>query len=149
MAMSFQIPESVFTDELLEGIERLGNRKNGHVTIESDPTGRSAKDPGAKLDSGKIMGGLLADFSLALTAVAEVGTYGANKYTRNGWESVPDAIRRYGDAKWRHLLKGATQPIDPDSGLMHKAHEAWNVLAELELMLRAPMVTDSVVPTRS
>lgn len=103
---------------------------------ESDPTGRTAKDPGAKLDNGKIMGGLLADFSLALTAVAEVGTYGANKYTRCGWESVPNGIQRYGDAKWRHLLKGATQPIDQESGLMHKAHEAWNVLAELELMLR-------------
>lgn len=130
MAISTRVPELEMTLTQTAG---LGGRRTDH---ESDPTGRTAKDPGAKLDSGKIMGGLLADFSLALTAVAEVGTYGANKYTRCGWESVPNGIQRYGDAKWRHLLKGATQPIDPESGLSHLAHECWNNLAVLELVLR-------------
>lgn len=103
---------------------------------EADPTGRDPHEPGAKLDHGKPMGGLLADFSLALMAVAEVGTFGANKYSRGGWQTVPEAVTRYGDAKWRHLLKSRHESHDPESNLLHKAHEAWNVLAELELMLR-------------
>lgn len=82
------------------------------------------------------MAGLLNDFSLALTAVAEVGTFGAIKYTRGGWQTVPNAITRYNDAGWRHRLMAQRQPHDRDSGLLHKAHEAWNILAELELILR-------------
>lgn len=104
--------------------------------VESDPTGRSPNDPGAKLDNGKVRAGVLADFSLALAEVAKVGTFGANKYTRGGWQTVPNGIERYDDAKWRHLLKMRHERIDPDSGLMHRAHEAWNALAVLELELR-------------
>ena len=44
---------------------------------ENDPTGRGAHEPGAKLDAGKPLAGVLSDFSLALIAVAEVGTFGA------------------------------------------------------------------------
>jgi hypothetical protein len=106
------------------------------VTEEIDPTGRKASDPGAKMDGGKPMAGLLGLFSRALTAVAEVGTFGAGKYTRGGWQAVPNGIERYDDAKWRHTLKGYQEARDPDSGLLHAAHEAWNALAKLELMLR-------------
>lgn len=103
---------------------------------ETDPTGRSASEPGAKLDAGKTYAALLADFSRALMAVAEVSTFGAKKYSRGGWQSVPDGITRYTDAKWRHLLAGAASAHDPESGLLHAAHEAWNALAVLELKLR-------------
>ena len=103
---------------------------------EADPTGRDAHQPGAKLDAGKTQAGVLNDFSLALMAVAEVGTFGAVKYTRGGWQSVPNAIARYNDAGWRHKLKGCVAEYDHESNLLHKAHEAWNVLAELELILR-------------
>lgn len=104
--------------------------------LEIDPTGRSAHEPGAKLDHGKMKAAVLSDFALALSEVAKVGTFGANKYTRGGWQSVPGGIERYDDAKWRHLLKSRHEPIDADSGLRHRAHEAWNVLAVLELELR-------------
>lgn len=102
---------------------------------EKDPTGKDQHDPGAKLDNGKIKAGVLADFGKALEAVAIVGTYGANKYTRNGWKSVPNAVERYTDAKWRHLLAQHEHMYDHESELMHLAHEAWNVLAALELTL--------------
>ena len=92
--------------------------------------------PGVKDDADKICAGMLADFSLALQAVAEVGNYGLHKYTRCGWETVVDGILRYYDAKWRHLLAERHESYDPDSGLLHAAHEAWNTLARLELMLR-------------
>lgn len=106
------------------------------IRRESDPDGLDAHEPGAKLDSGKIQAGLLGLFSRALLAVAEVGTFGATKYARGGWQSVENGIERYDDAKVRHMLKGYYEDDDPDSGLSHAAHEAWNALAKLELMLR-------------
>lgn len=107
------------------------------VVAEHDPHGVDRRAPGAKLDSGKVCGGLLDDFALALLAVAEVGTFGANKYSRGGWQAVPNGEQRYRDAMWRHLLKERHEERDTDSGLRHAAHRAWNALAELELCLRA------------
>jgi hypothetical protein len=103
---------------------------------ERDPFGADPHQGGAKLDDGKVMAGLLGDFALALRAVAEVGTYGAGKYTQGGWQQVPNGITRYNHAKWRHLLDGCHEPCDAGSGLSHAAHEAWNALAVLELRLR-------------
>lgn len=106
--------------------------------MEHDPTGRGAHEPGAKLDGGKIRAGLvLGGFSRALEQVARVGTFGAAKYTDNGWRSVPNGQERYSDALYRHLLQEAQgQDCDPDSGLLHAAHTAWNALARLELILQ-------------
>lgn len=106
---------------------------------EIDPHGKDAHQPGAKLNAGKNRLGLvLLDFSLALQAVGQVGTYGANKYSPHGWLSVPDGHVRYTDALFRHLFKEAAgQPLDPDTNLHHAAHAAWNALARLELLLRA------------
>lgn len=105
---------------------------------ETDPTGRDQHSPGAKVDAGKLRAGLvLGDFARALTAVVEVGTFGANKYTAHGWIEVPNGLARYEDAKLRHMLKrNLGEERDPDSGLLHLAHEAWNVLATLDLYLR-------------
>lgn len=104
---------------------------------EHDPTGRDQHEPGAKLDAGKPRPALvLGGFSRALAAVTEVGTFGAAKYSDNGWRSVPDGQQRYTDAMLRHWLADpcGLSP-DPDSGLAHAAHLAWNALARLELML--------------
>ena len=104
---------------------------------ETDPTGRKPQEPGAKLDAGKLQVGLMIfGFANALDAVAAVTTFGARKYTPNGWRQVPDGFNRYTDAMGRHLLaemKG--QSHDPDSGLLHAAQTAWNALARLELLL--------------
>ena len=102
--------------------------------IKANPI--SQHTPGAKLDEGKPMAGLIGDFGLALTAVAEVGTFGAKKYTRGGWQYVEDGEVRYRDAMWRHLLKENQETVDPDSGCAHAAQVAWNALARLELLLR-------------
>lgn len=106
---------------------------------EKDPHGIAANQPGAKLDAGKapIRRGLLEYFPRACEAVAQVSQFGANKYTWNGWESVPDGVNRYGDAMARHAAKARIEgPYDKDSGLLHAAHEAWNALARLELLMR-------------
>lgn len=110
-----------------------------HLKSEQDPNGKGQHEPGAKMDSGKVKAGILGDFSLALMEVAKVCTYGAKKYTRHGWEEVPNGVERYHDAKWRHKLACKYNRFDDESGLLHLAHEAWNTLAELELMLRGEL----------
>ena len=109
-----------------------------------DSTGRvhlSSDDlhvPGAKDDNGKPMAGVLLDFSRALQTVVDVGTYGAKKYTRTGWATVPEGSQRYLDAMMRHLLAMDVDPdgLDKETGLPHLAHVAWNALAVLELQAR-------------
>jgi Domain of unknown function (DUF5664) len=105
---------------------------------EADPHGKSAHEPGSKLDAGKNRLSLvLHGFAKALEEVGRVGTFGAKKYTDNGWVAVPEGVNRYTDAAYRHLLKEAQGEMqDPDSNLLHSAHVAWNALARLELILR-------------
>jgi len=87
-----------------------------------------------KHDEGKPMVGLMMDdFSLALMEVAKVSTFGIEKYKERGsWKKVQDASNRYEDALCRHSLQKGR---DNESGLLHKAHRAWNALAVLELEL--------------
>lgn len=105
--------------------------------IEKDPLGKDAKNPGSKLDAGKPRAAILGDFGRALLEVAKVGTYGTNKYSEKGWLVVPNGVKRYSDALYRHLLKESYEDHDEDSELSHAAHVAWNALAVLELTLRA------------
>lgn len=117
---------------------RLPGPTGNCISHESDPLGKSPHQPGAKLDAGKTrMGLVLLGFSRAFTEVARVGTYGANKYTDDGWMEVPNGEQRYTDALLRHLMaEGTGQHIDPDTQLLHAAHAAWNALARLDLILR-------------
>lgn len=108
-------------------------------SLERDPNGTHPHTPGAKLDAGKNRLGLVVGgFSRALRAVGRVGTFGAEKYTAHGWVSVPDGQERYTDAMYRHLLdEAAGEVLDPQTGIPHAAHAAWNALARLDLLLRA------------
>lgn len=93
--------------------------------------------PGTKADANKPRVALMAHgFSQALIEIAKVTTFGATKYTPNGWKKVPNAQERYADAMYRHLLyEAGGEDIDPDSKLLHAAHAAWNALALLEFKL--------------
>lgn len=106
---------------------------------ELDPNGKKPNEPGAKLDHGKNRLGLvLGDFARALEEVGRVGTFGAKKYTPGGWVEVPDGIDRYHDAMYRHLMAYSRDDLrDRDSGLSHLSHACWNMLAILDLTLRA------------
>lgn len=94
---------------------------------------------GIKYDGGKapIYRGVLAYFPRAVEVVASVSNFGASKYAWSGWQNVDNGIERYSDALVRHLTyEGQGEVLDPDSGLYHAGHTAWNALARLELMLR-------------
>ncbi|MBL8224475.1 MAG: hypothetical protein JNM50_04020 [Chromatiales bacterium] len=92
---------------------------------------------GIKHDQGKVEPELvMRGFAHALEAVAAVATHGAAKYAPDNWQHVEP--RRYLNAMYRHLLaEHQGETIDPESGLHHAAHAAWNALARLELLLRA------------
>jgi len=112
-------------------------------TDEVDPSGIEQHIAGAKLDAGKPDASMLLMFGRALLEVAKVGTVGAAKYSRGGWQFVPDGIRRYTAALLRHLFKEHYEKIDADTELLHAAQVAWNALARLELLLREEESDDS------
>lgn len=126
-------------DESLRSVvlKRVGEGVTKVVARESDPHGKDQHETGAKLDAGKPRLGLvLGAFANALVEVGKVGTYGAQKYTDNGWLDVPSGKARYTDALLRHVLAETNETHDPDTNLLHAAHAAWNALARLELILR-------------
>jgi hypothetical protein len=89
---------------------------------------------GKKYDHGK------PDYSLmpvlAEEAVIKVLTFGANKYGRENWKLVEDAVNRYTAATKRHMAaiqKG--EKLDPESGIHHYAHAICSLLFLLELEL--------------
>lgn len=106
-------------------------------------------DKGVKLDEGKPrMGLVLGGFADALLEVGRVGTFGAEKYTDNGWQSVENGEERYTDALFRHLLKYKLgEEFDRESHIRHLSHVAWNALAILSLHLRDSLATTSGVPS--
>jgi len=92
-----------------------------------------------KYDGGKspIYRGAIAYFPRAISAVAAVSAFGASKYAWQGWRGVDDGYNRYSDAMVRHLgYEAEGEVLDPDSGLLHAAHSAWNALARLELLIQ-------------
>ncbi len=110
-----------------------------HESVELDPSGLDAHAPGAKLDDGKVRVWLmLSGFSRALAAVADVTTKGAAKYSPNGWMTVVNGEDRYMDAFGRHMIElGTGEQIDEQTQCLHHAQMIWNLLAALELQLRA------------
>jgi Domain of unknown function (DUF5664) len=83
--------------------------------------------PGFKGDVGKSRWDLLP--VEAVREVVGVLTYGATKYTVDGWRIVPKARGRYYAATLRHLTSWWDgEPRDPETGLLHLAHAACNLL---------------------
>lgn len=118
-------------------LRRPEELRQAYEARESDPKGLDPHQPGAKLDAGKNRLGLvMRGFTRALFEVGRVGTYGAEKYTDNGWVKVEGGKERYTDAAYRHLAEDELNWIDTSTTLFHLAQAAWNLLAVLELRLR-------------
>ena len=104
-------------------------------------------EKGVKLDNKKPrMDLVLGGFAKALYEVGLVGTFGANKYSDDGWKYVDNGIERYLSAMLRHYIKYKNgELIDEESGLPHLSHMAWNALAVLQLSIE---VEHKDVPVR-
>ena len=87
----------------------IGMYKNAQK--ETDPTGKTLGEDGAKMDNGKI--DLLTVLQQFPNALSEV-----NRYKR---------------ALLRHTIKDG---VDSESKLLHSSHAAWNALAVLEFELK-------------
>lgn len=85
-------------------------------------------------------------FPNAITEVAKVMTWAAeNKgYKPHDWKQLPNAETEFSAAASRHRVKGFIQKgegvaaidrTDEESNIVHLAHAAFNILAELELVL--------------
>ncbi|WKV20500.1 hypothetical protein 16Q_107 [Pseudomonas phage 16Q] len=98
---------------------------------------------------GKVRVELLDDgFPLALREIAKVMTWAqdAKGYKDHDWQNLPNAEVALAAAASRHRTDHIKQRVvegldiykcvDSESSLLHKAHEAFGVLAQLELMLR-------------
>lgn len=78
-------------------------------------------EAGLKFDGGKLRYSLIPP--IATKALAEVLTFGANKYAANSWQTVPNGEERYLDALIRHLEAWRDGEVkDPESGLPHLSH---------------------------
>ena len=95
-----------------------------------------------KYDEGKpnlslVFGG----FNKALLDVGYIGTFGARKYTPNGWKDVENLYERYSSALLRHMFAAMSPRVkdiyDNETGRLHLAHVAWNALALTEHMLKS------------
>lgn len=81
---------------------------------------------GMKFDSGKLRYSLVPPETTR--ALAQVLTFGAQKYAPNNWQLVEDGETRYLDALYRHLeAYRLGEEIDQESGLPHLSHALTNV----------------------
>jgi len=93
-----------------------------------------------KADGGKSNPLLLEqDLAGALYLVNRVLDYGAEKYERAGWKTVES--ERYDQAARRHKRsRDCGELIDDESGLFHLAHEATNILFQLQMEIEKASV---------
>ena len=125
----------------------LNAPKNTCETIKNEKPSETTENikqlhlPGMKYDEGKpnlslVFGG----FNKALLDVGYIGTFGARKYTPNGWKDVENLYERYSSALLRHMFAAMSPRVkdiyDNETGRLHLAHVAWNALALTEHMLK-------------
>jgi len=96
---------------------------------------RKKMERGAKHDQNKPRYDLLPP--IAIDELAKILTFGAEKYSENSWQDVPNGLERYRAALLRHtfaMQRG--ELIDDESGLPHSAHAmcCCSFIVELERM---------------
>ena len=80
-----------------------------------------------KYDTGKTMWHLLP--LDVIEGIAKVMTFGADKYSEDGWKNTDLGISRCYSAMMRHYMAMQSgEHIDPESGLPHAYHFATNAM---------------------
>lgn len=133
-------PEDVaVTPEVLQFLTRHWNEDTDPVEVYLEKLRTSevrVKDAGGS-EKGQKASQLAAMDPLALLHLGEVCAMGASKYAAFNYLQSGYDWRLSFDAALRHLLAAwAGQDYDPESGLLHTAHAAWNMLAIVSFQLR-------------
>lgn len=106
------------------------------VNIKNEILAKGGRD-----DSEKTRFDLLEPY--ALEQLAKVFTFGARKYADNNWLDRPMAWSRILASLHRHLNKFQQgEEIDPETGLSHAAHIAWNAMALVSYAKHCPEKDD-------
>lgn len=72
----------------------------------------------------------------ALTEVAKVLTFGAQKYDEENWRKLDNLHNRYSSGALRHIFAHIDdEELDPESGLSHLAHAVCCLMFKLEIEL--------------
>jgi hypothetical protein len=84
---------------------------------------------------------IFRQFPRAISKITDLSQYGHLKYSEGdedyqNFSRVPEADTAYQDAMLRHISDMYSKGEIDESGFHHKAHIAWNALADLELILR-------------
>lgn len=110
---------------------------DAHEALTFGPLEPKGRAGGLKFDGDKPrMELLIQGMPRALEAIGAVLTFGAAKYEAHSWQYVEDNHNRYWAAKTRHeLARAKGEQRDPETGMLHLAHEACNALFLLELAL--------------
>lgn len=82
---------------------------------------------GLKLDAGKLRYDLIP--AEQMEQIADIFTFGAEKYAPNSWQGIEDAQNRYYAALMRHLQAWRMgEIVDSESGRPHLAHVMVNAM---------------------
>lgn len=99
-----------------------------------------ARESAAKHDQGKLPWHMLP--REALERILEVYVMGARKYGEDNWRQGLLFMRVW-DAAQRHLWAWRDgEDLDPESGLSHLAHAAWNIITLLAYLNTHPEMDD-------
>lgn len=123
-----ELPEGVWADTLQAPEEtRLGA---GQLDTSEPNTETSG---GTRFSAGKPK--LVGVPVLGLYEVARVSEYGAQKYALFDWH-LGQSFSTCLNACARHLFRALLDPLarDPESGLLHLGHAAWNLIALLHFI---------------
>jgi hypothetical protein len=150
----FELNTERFSTEMeqrigVNGSARLGSFHLGAIATDPiDTTELGVYRPNLEdRKVGKVQMHMVDDgFPNAIREVAKVMTWAADAkgYKLHDWKNLPEADVAFPSAGYRHRNDNSIQKAqgvvaidrtDHESDLLHKAHEAFNVLAELELIL--------------
>ena len=104
-------------------------------------------DNAKRYNEGKPKLSFVLDFQEAIALVSQVSEFGAHKYGRYNWQKgLP--YTSVSDSLLRHLTAFQNgEDNDPESGLPHTAHIAWNALALAEFFVKNPEKDDRAYET--
>lgn len=125
-------PEPLIPDSMKKAFE-----ENARIMKQAYPTPLPSS---GMREMGKLPVHIVpAEFNLILAAILE---YGANKYAPHNFEKGmdPDDLLRGAESHLMAMKAGTL--YDPESGLPHAGHAAWNLLTFAMQMMREPSLEE-------